>query len=240
MPCARSAIARSRSAATASASWSRRGCASTPERARIDPDDVWSSRTHWAAGVLDQARLDWMARPPAARLGRGRRARRRALLPRLAAQRRGDRDAALARGAHRSDARRRDADARSCSATRTCSSTARWRGRRLVNAGSVGLPYEGRGGRVLGAARPRRRVAQHALRRDGDLRPRAARAASPTPRSTPRARAPAAAPPRRASSSSAWPRAAAPESASDPRHVVPDPAGFRRRTRRRPRSRGGA
>ena len=33
--------------------------------ARIDPDDVWSSRTHWAAGVLDQARLDWMASLPA-------------------------------------------------------------------------------------------------------------------------------------------------------------------------------
>jgi predicted phosphodiesterase len=33
--------------------------------ARIDPDDVWSSRTHWAAGVLDQERLDWMrALPP--------------------------------------------------------------------------------------------------------------------------------------------------------------------------------
>jgi predicted phosphodiesterase len=35
--------------------------------ARIDPDDVWSSRTHWAAGVLDRARLDWMgALPPLA------------------------------------------------------------------------------------------------------------------------------------------------------------------------------
>jgi predicted phosphodiesterase len=35
--------------------------------ARIDADDVWSSRTHWAAGVLDQARLDWMgALPPLA------------------------------------------------------------------------------------------------------------------------------------------------------------------------------
>jgi predicted phosphodiesterase len=35
--------------------------------ARIDPDDVWSSRTHWAAGVLDQPRLDWMgALPPLA------------------------------------------------------------------------------------------------------------------------------------------------------------------------------
>ena len=43
--------------------------------ARIDPDDVWSSRTHWAAGVLDQARLDWMAALPAAGLGGGRRAR---------------------------------------------------------------------------------------------------------------------------------------------------------------------
>lgn len=35
--------------------------------ARIDPDDVWSSRTHWAAGVLDRDRLDWMgALPPLA------------------------------------------------------------------------------------------------------------------------------------------------------------------------------
>jgi predicted phosphodiesterase len=35
--------------------------------ARIDPDDVWSSRTHWAAGALDQDRLDWMgALPPLA------------------------------------------------------------------------------------------------------------------------------------------------------------------------------
>jgi predicted phosphodiesterase len=33
--------------------------------ARIDPGDIWSSRTHWAAGVLDQPRLDWMgALPP--------------------------------------------------------------------------------------------------------------------------------------------------------------------------------
>ena len=32
--------------------------------ARIDPDDVWSSRTHWAAGALDQARLDWMGSLP--------------------------------------------------------------------------------------------------------------------------------------------------------------------------------
>jgi predicted phosphodiesterase len=35
--------------------------------ARGDPDDIWSSRTHWAAGVLDRARLDWMgALPPLA------------------------------------------------------------------------------------------------------------------------------------------------------------------------------
>ena len=33
--------------------------------ARIDADDVWSSRTHWAAGVLDRERLEWMgALPP--------------------------------------------------------------------------------------------------------------------------------------------------------------------------------
>jgi predicted phosphodiesterase len=28
--------------------------------ARIDADDVWSSRTHWAAGALDPERLEWM------------------------------------------------------------------------------------------------------------------------------------------------------------------------------------
>jgi predicted phosphodiesterase len=33
--------------------------------ARVDPSDIWSSRTHWAAGELDRARLDWMgALPP--------------------------------------------------------------------------------------------------------------------------------------------------------------------------------
>jgi predicted phosphodiesterase len=32
--------------------------------ARIDADDVWSSRTHWAADVLDRARLDWMGGLP--------------------------------------------------------------------------------------------------------------------------------------------------------------------------------
>ena len=32
--------------------------------ARIDPDDVWSSRTHWAAGELDRERLDWMGGLP--------------------------------------------------------------------------------------------------------------------------------------------------------------------------------
>lgn len=32
--------------------------------ARIDPGDIWSSRTHWAAGALDRDRLDWMAALP--------------------------------------------------------------------------------------------------------------------------------------------------------------------------------
>ena len=33
--------------------------------ARVDADDVWSTRTHWAAGVLDRERLEWMgALPP--------------------------------------------------------------------------------------------------------------------------------------------------------------------------------
>ena len=35
--------------------------------ARIDPADTWSSRTHWAAEVLDQEQLNWMgALPPLA------------------------------------------------------------------------------------------------------------------------------------------------------------------------------
>ncbi len=111
--------------------------------ARIDPGDIWSTRTHWAAGVLDRERLEWMARPAAALLGRDRRTRRRPLLPRLAAQRRGDRDAALARGARRADARRRGAAHRR---PRPHARAVRPAGRRhrLVNAGSVGMPYEAR------------------------------------------------------------------------------------------------
>jgi predicted phosphodiesterase len=32
--------------------------------ANVDPGDVWSARTHWAAAELDQARLEWMAALP--------------------------------------------------------------------------------------------------------------------------------------------------------------------------------
>jgi predicted phosphodiesterase len=32
--------------------------------AHVDADDVWSSRTHWAAGELDRERLEWMGGLP--------------------------------------------------------------------------------------------------------------------------------------------------------------------------------
>ena len=73
------------------------------------------------------------------------RARRRPLLPREPAPRRRDAHAALAGRALRRRARGRDG-ARSWSpATRTSSTSGRSAGVRYVNAGSVGLPYEGDG-----------------------------------------------------------------------------------------------
>ena len=77
--------------------------------ARIDPDDVWSSRTHWAAGLLEPGQLEWMrALPPLSSVeidGLG----DVLFCHALAAQRRGDHHAALARVARRSHARRRGA-----------------------------------------------------------------------------------------------------------------------------------
>ena len=110
--------------------------------ARIDPDDVWSSRTHWAAGVLDQARLDWMgALPPLASVdvdGLG--------------------DVLFCRASPRSDeeivtplspeARILPMLAGVAQRTIVLGHThvqfdREVAGRRLVNAGSVGMPYEG-------------------------------------------------------------------------------------------------
>jgi diadenosine tetraphosphatase ApaH/serine/threonine PP2A family protein phosphatase len=110
--------------------------------ARIDPDDVWSSRTHWAAGVLDRARLDWMgALPPLASVdvdGLG--------------------DVLFCHASPRSDeeivtplsseARIRPMLAGVSQSTVVLGHThvqfdREIAGRRLVNAGSVGMPYEG-------------------------------------------------------------------------------------------------
>jgi predicted phosphodiesterase len=111
--------------------------------ARIDPDDVWSSRTHWAAGVLDQARLDWMgALPPLASVevdGLGDvlfchaspRSDEEIVTPlsrepRIAPMLAGVRQRTVVLGHTHVQFDRQVA------------------GSRLVNAGSVGMPYEGR------------------------------------------------------------------------------------------------
>jgi predicted phosphodiesterase len=110
--------------------------------ARIDPDDVWSSRTHWAAGVLDQARLDWMgALPPLASVDVG-----------------GLGDVLFCHGSPRSDeeivtplspeARIRPMLAGVSQRTVVLGHThvqfdREVAGRRLVNAGSIGMPYQG-------------------------------------------------------------------------------------------------
>ncbi|MDP9258083.1 MAG: metallophosphatase family protein [Actinomycetota bacterium] len=110
--------------------------------ARIDPDDVWSSRTHWAAGVLDQERLDWMgALPPLASVdvdGLG--------------------DVLFCHASPRSDEEivtplspearilpmLADVAQRTVALGHTHVQFDREiAGRRLVNAGSVGMPYEG-------------------------------------------------------------------------------------------------
>jgi predicted phosphodiesterase len=110
--------------------------------ARIDPDDVWSSRTHWAAGVLDQARLDWMgALPPLASVDVG-----------------GLGDVLFCHASPRSDeeivtplspeARIRPMLAGVSQRTVVLGHThvqfdREVAGRRLVNAGSIGMPYQG-------------------------------------------------------------------------------------------------
>jgi predicted phosphodiesterase len=110
--------------------------------ARIDPDDVWSSRTHWAAGVLDQERLDWM----------------RALPPFASVDVDGLGDVLFCHASPRSDEEivtplspeTRILPMLAGVAQRTIvlghthvQFDREVAGRRLVNAGSVGMPYEG-------------------------------------------------------------------------------------------------
>jgi predicted phosphodiesterase len=113
--------------------------------ARIDPDDVWSSRTHWAAGALDQERLDWMA----------------ALPPLASIDVDGLGDVLFCHASPRNDEEivtplspeERILPMLAGVAQRTVvlghthvQFDREVAGRRLVNAGSVGLPYEGRTG----------------------------------------------------------------------------------------------
>jgi len=111
--------------------------------ARVDPDDVWSSRTHWAAGLLDQARLDWMA----------------ALPPLASAEVDALGDVLFCHASPRNDEEivtplspaSRIAPMLAGVSQRTnvlghknVQFDRQVGGRRLVNAGSVGLPYQGR------------------------------------------------------------------------------------------------
>jgi predicted phosphodiesterase len=108
---------------------------------RIDPDDVWSSRTHWAAGALDQERLDWMAGLP----------------PLASADVDGLGEVLFCHASPRSDEEivtplspeARIAPMVAATAQRTIvlghthvQFDREVAGKRLVNAGSVGLPYE--------------------------------------------------------------------------------------------------
>jgi predicted phosphodiesterase len=110
--------------------------------ARIDPDDVWSSRTHWAAGVLDKERLDWMG----------------ALPPLASVEVDGLGDVLFCHASPRSDeeivtplspeARIRPMLAGVAQRTVVLGHThvqfdREVAGRRLVNAGGIGMPYQG-------------------------------------------------------------------------------------------------
>jgi predicted phosphodiesterase len=108
--------------------------------ARIDAGDVWSSRTHWAAQALDRERLDWMA----------------ALPPLASIEVDGLGEVLFCHGSPRSDedivtvhsAESRVAPMLAGTTQGTIvfghthvQGELRVAGRRLVNAGSVGLPY---------------------------------------------------------------------------------------------------
>ena len=108
------------------------------------------------------------------------------VLSRDAALRRGDRHAPDARRRARGGARRRADAPRRVPGTRTCRSTGVAGGHRFVVAGSVGRPYEGSAGRVLGLARGRRRAPPTPTTTSRAQPPRSGRPGSRTPRSTPR------------------------------------------------------
>jgi predicted phosphodiesterase len=111
--------------------------------ARVDPDDIWSSRTHWAAAALDPSRIAWMERLP----------------PLSSVEIDGLGDVLFCHGTPRSDEEivtplsppERIAPMLAGVAQRTVVAGHthvqfdRQIGEsRLVNAGSVGMPYEGR------------------------------------------------------------------------------------------------
>jgi len=113
--------------------------------ARVDPDDVWSTRTHWAAGVLDRERLEWMG----------------ALPPLSSVEIDGLGDVLFCHGSPRSDEElvtvetpeTRLAEAlagTSAGIIATAHTHVRYErhvlGRTLFNPGSVGMPYEGEPG----------------------------------------------------------------------------------------------
>ena len=108
--------------------------------ARIDADDVWSSRTHWAAGLLEPEQLEWM----------------RALPPLSSVEIDGLGDVLFCHASPRNDEEiitplspeSRVAPMLAGLAQRTVvlghthvQFDLRVAGRRLVNAGSVGMPY---------------------------------------------------------------------------------------------------
>jgi predicted phosphodiesterase len=112
--------------------------------ARVDPDDIWSARTHWAAGLLDQGRLEWMGDLP----------------PLASVDVDGLGDVLFCHGSPRSDEEivtalsppERIVPMLAGVAQRTMvlghthvQFDRQVEGSRLVNAGSVGMPYEGEG-----------------------------------------------------------------------------------------------
>ena len=98
-------------------------------------------------------------------------ARRGAVLPRDAAQRRGAGHGVHAEGAARAGSSREAGAPLVVAGTRTGSSTAPPAARRMVNAGSVGRPYEHEPGAYWLRLGPERRAAAHRVRhRGGDAR----------------------------------------------------------------------
>jgi predicted phosphodiesterase len=111
--------------------------------ARIDPADTWSSRTHWAAAVLDREQLDWMG----------------ALPPLASVEIDGLGDVLFCHGSPRSDEEIVTALTPAARLAPMLAGVAQRTvvlghthvqfehevdGIRVVNAGSVGMPYEGR------------------------------------------------------------------------------------------------